>query len=191
MTQKDGDISLGKFISLILRHHPEKIGITLDEEGWADTDELIDGINSAGRKIDMQTLERIVRENNKQRYSFNSDRSKIRANQGHSINVDVKMQEMTPPDILYHGTALRFLDSIKSGGIKKMDRLYVHLSNDIQTAVKVGQRHGKPAVLAVDAKAMNDDGHVFYISENRVWQSEDIPWKYVKQIITDNFDEEK
>lgn len=181
----NNDINLSRFISLILRHRPETIGITLDNEGWADTQKLLAGINASGRRIDMETLERIVRENNKQRYSFNSDKTKIRANQGHSIPVEVGMREAVPPDKLYHGTASRFLDSIKRDGIKKMSRLYVHLSRDAETAVTVGSRHGKPIVLVIDAKAMHADGYIFRLSDNGVWQSADIPWKYVTEIITD------
>ena len=184
MSNINDDISLGRFISLILRHHPEKIGITLDNEGWADTKDLLDGINSSGRKIDIETLERIVRENNKKRYSFNNDKSKIRANQGHSIPVEVGMQIKIPPDRLYHGTAIRFLDSIRMNGIRKMSRLYVHLSKDINTAFDVGKRHGAAVVLVVDTKKMHEDGFVFRLSDNNVWQSDDIPWKYVIEIIS-------
>ena len=182
---KNNDVNLGRFISLILRHQPETIGITLDKEGWADTQELLDGINASGRSIDMETLERIVRENNKQRYSFNEDKTKIRANQGHSIPVEVGMQTLVPPDKLYHGTASRFLDAIKKDGIRKMSRLYVHLSKDIETALTVGKRHGSPIVLVVNTKQMHEDGFVFKLSDNGVWQSEDIPWNYVTEIITD------
>ena len=182
---RNDDISLGRFISLVLRHHPEAIGIALDNEGWADTEQLLDGINRTGRKINMDTLERIVRENNKQRYSFNADKSRIRANQGHSIPVDIKMQQLTPPDRLYHGTAEDKLPLIKQSGIKKMSRLYVHLSKDIETAVTVGSRHGKPVILVIDTAAMAADGYTFMLSDNGVWQSEDIPWKYVLDIITD------
>ncbi|MDO5516966.1 MAG: RNA 2'-phosphotransferase [Clostridium sp.] len=174
------DVRLGKFISLILRNKPEVIGISLDKHGWADVDELIKGINKSGRKIDFETLDRIVRENNKQRYSFNDDKTKIRANQGHSINVDVELKEVIPPDVLYHGTATRFLYSIKDKGILKMSRLYVHLSKDVDTALNVGKRHGKPIVLAIDTGAMIKDSYKFYLSVNDVYLCDDIPWKYVR-----------
>lgn len=177
------DVELGKFISLILRHKPQVIGITLDQNGWADTQELLAGINASNRYIDMEILERIVRENNKKRYSFNEDKSRIRANQGHSISVNVEMKEMTAPDELYHGTADRFLDSIKEKGILKMNRQYVHLSADVETAKAVGKRHGKPVVLVIDTKKMAEDGYTFWLSDNGVWQSEDIKWEYVKKII--------
>lgn len=182
-SSRSKDVELGKFISLILRHKPQVIGITLDQNGWADTQELLAGINASGRYIDMEILERIVRENNKKRYSFNEDKSRIRANQGHSISVNVEMKEMTPPDALYHGTADRFLDSIREKGILKMNRQYVHLSADAETAKAVGKRHGKPVVLVIDTKKMAEDGYIFWLSDNGVWQSEDIKWEYVKKIV--------
>lgn len=177
---KNSDIRLGKFISLILRHNPEIIGIKLDEHGYADVDELIDGVNKSGKEIDFETLERIVRENEKNRYSFNEDKSKIRANQGHSIKVDLGLKEVIPPEILYHGTAERFLESIKEKGILKMCRQYVHLSKDKETAINVGKRHGKPIVACIDTQAMVKDGYKFYISQNKVYLCDDIKWKYIK-----------
>ncbi|MGN0144665.1 MAG: RNA 2'-phosphotransferase [Clostridium sp.] len=179
----NNDAKLGKFISLILRHKPETIGISLDPHGWAEVSELIDGINKCGHKIDFETLDRIVRENNKKRYSFNEDKTKIRANQGHSVNVDVELKKVIPPEVLYHGTAERFLDSIKEKGILKMSRQYVHLSENKETAVNVGKRHGKPIVLAIDTKSMMKDGFEFYLSENRVYLCKYIPWKYVSLVI--------
>jgi putative RNA 2'-phosphotransferase len=171
------DISI--FISLILRHKPSEIGITLDEHGWANVNELIEGINRTGRHINMEILEEIVRTDNKGRYSFNEDHTLIRANQGHSIPVDVELKEATPPDILYHGTATRFMDSIEQQGIKPMSRLYVHLSQDLETAIKVGQRHGQCVVLLIDTKQMCSDGVKFYLSENGVWLTKYVDWKYV------------
>ena len=173
---------LGVFISLILRHKPETIGIALDKHGWANVKELIKGINNTGRKIDMETLEEIVRTDNKGRYSFNANKTLIRANQGHSVHVDVEPKEVTPIDTLYHGTATRFLDGIKQQGIKAMSRLYVHVCEDLETAIKVGNRHGKCAVLVIDAKRMFDDGVKFYLSENGVWLTKHIDWKYVKEV---------
>lgn len=173
---------LSIFISLILRHKPEEIGITLDEHGWANVKDLIAGINNTGRKINMEILEEIVCTDNKGRYSFNDKKTLIRANQGHSIPVDVELKEATPPSILYHGTATRFLDSMKQQGIKSMSRLYVHLSKDLETAVQVGNRHGNCAVLIIDTKQMTEDGIKFYLSENGVWLTKYIDWKYVKEI---------
>lgn len=176
------DKRLSIFISLILRHKPDVIGITLDEYGWANVKELIDGINGSGRTINMEMLEEIVRTDNKGRYSFNESKELIRANQGHSVDVNVELKETKPPDILYHGTATKFLDNIKHQGVRSMSRLYIHLSKDLDTAVSVGRRHGKCAVLVVDAKRMFDDGVKFYLSENSVWLTKYIDWKYIKDV---------
>lgn len=173
---------LSVFISLILRHKPSEIGITLDKHGWANVKELIEGINNSGRKIDMEALEEIVRTDNKGRYSFNENKTLIRANQGHSIPVDIEFKEVVPPDVLYHGTATKSLDSIKQQGVKSMSRLYVHLSKDLETAIKVGERHGKCVVLVIDTKKMYDNGIKFYLSENGVWLTKHIDWQYVKEI---------
>ncbi|MBK1812235.1 RNA 2'-phosphotransferase [Clostridium sp. YIM B02505] len=179
MKENRKDLELGKFISLILRHSPETIGITLDEHGWAKVEELIEGINRVGKTIDFETLERIVKENNKQRYSFSDDRTKVRANQGHSIEVDVELEESIPPKYLYHGTSTRFIDSIMSVGIQKQSRKYVHLSMDLDTALSVGKRHGKPVVLKIDSIRMFDDGHKFYLSKNGVWLTDYVSVKYI------------
>ena len=177
-----GKDKLSIFISLILRHKPDTIGITLDSHGWANVKELIDGINKTGRKIDMEILEEIVRTDNKGRYSFNEDKTLIRANQGHSIHVDVELKEAIPPSILYHGTSTRFLDNIRQKGIKPMSRLYVHLSKDLETAIKVGNRHGLCVVLIIDTEKMVKDGIKFYISENGVWLTKYVDSKYIKRI---------
>lgn len=175
---------LSKFLSLILRHKPEEIDICLDENGWADVSELINGINNTGRKINFELLKEIVKTDNKGRYSFNEDMTKIRANQGHSINVDVNLKEIIPPDVLYHGTAERFILNIldKKQGLKSMSRLYVHMSKDYDTAVKVGVRHGNPIVLKIDAKQMKKDGYVFYLSENGVFLTKTVPYKYLEKV---------
>ena len=170
--QSSGDVRLGKFLSLVLRHNPDAAGISLDEHGWADVQELLAGVCRSGRQINMETLERIVRENNKQRYSFNADHTKIRANQGHSLQVDVELTAIKPPRYLYHGTAVRFLPAIQQEGIKKMNRQYVHLSGDFQTAMEVGRRHGSSVVITINAEAMAHDGVTFYLSENGVWLCE-------------------
>ena len=178
MEQRESDIKLGRFLCLVLRHHPEEVGIILDEHGWADVGALLDGVCSTGRQIDRETLERIVREDNKQRYTFNEDHSRIRANQGHSIQVDVELRKVQPPQYLYHGTATRFLPAIQEEGIKRMNRQYVHLSPDYQTAVAVGHRYGVPVVLRVDAGAMAQNGMAFFRSENGVWLCEYVPPEY-------------
>ncbi len=170
---------LSVFISLVLRHKPDAAGIQLDEHGWADVDELIEGVNHTGRKIDMDILEEIVRTDNKQRYSFNDDKTLIRANQGHSIPVDVELDEKRPPQYLYHGTAERFLAAIMAEGLRPMSRLYVHLSKDEETAVKVGKRHGSPVVLKVKAGEMYNNGNKFYLSKNGVWLTKYVEKKYI------------
>ncbi len=170
---------LSIFISLALRHQPDAAGIQLDEHGWANVNELIEGIKNTGRQIDMDILEEIVQTDNKQRYSFNQDKTLIRANQGHSISVDVELEEKQPPQYLYHGTADRFLNSIMAEGLKPMSRLYVHLSKDEETAVKVGKRHGKPVVLKIKAEEMWKDGIKFYLSQNGVWLTKYVDTKYI------------
>ena len=174
--------STSRFISLILRHKPETIGITLDEHGWADVQALIDGINAIGKyHLDMELLEEIVRTDEKQRYSFSEDRTLIRANQGHSIPVDVELEEKTPPDILWHGTGEKYVSSIDGQGLIPKSRLYVHLSVDIETARNVGSRHGKPVIYKIDCKKMVEDGYHFYLSANKVWLTKEVPVKYLKK----------
>ncbi len=172
------DVKLSKFLSLVLRHRPEAAGVTLDEHGWAEVRALLRGVCGTGRQIDMETLERIVREDDKQRYSFNKNHNRIRANQGHSLPVDVELREAKPPRYLYHGTAVRFLPAIQAEGIKKMTRQYVHLSGDRETAVAVGRRYGAPVVLRVEAEAMALSGITFYRSENGVWLCDYVPLGY-------------
>ena len=173
--------STSKFISLILRHRPEVIGITLDEHGWADVEELLAGINRT-RPLDMAGLEEIVRTDEKQRYSFNADKTKIRANQGHSVPVDVELRAVTPPALLYHGTGEKYVASIESQGLIPKTRLYVHLSGDNETAYKVGARHGRPRVFEVHAGQMAADGYVFYRSVNGVWLTKEVPARYLTRI---------
>lgn len=173
------EINTSKFIALILRHKPEVIGIHLDEHGWAKVDELIAGISKT-QKFDRTMLEEIVRTDNKQRYSFNEDKTKIRANQGHSIPVNVELEQKTPPDVLWHGTGKKYVSSIKAEGLIPKTRLYVHLSADPDTAIKVGSRHGKPVVYEVAAKEMQTDGYVFFRSVNGVWLTKHVPVKYLR-----------
>lgn len=170
-----------KFISLILRHKPETIGITLDEHGWANVEELIEGIGRT-RPFDMKMLEEIVRTDNKQRYSFNEDKTLIRANQGHSIPVDVELPVTAPPEYLYHGTGQKYVESIDQIGLIPKSRLYVHLSAEVETAVTVGRRHGKPVVYRVKSGRMQKDGYAFYLSVNGVWLTKEVPVKYLEKI---------
>lgn len=171
---------ISKYIALILRHKPETIGISLDEHGWANVDELIHGINKE-YPFTFDNLETIVNTDDKQRYSFNEDKTLIRANQGHSIPVDVELEEATPPDVLWHGTGEKYVDSIDQQGLISKSRLYVHLSSDIDTAIKVGSRHGKPVVYAVDCKSMAKDGYKFYLSVNKVWLTKSVPVRYLSK----------
>ena len=172
---------IGKFISLILRHEPEKIGLQLDEAGWADVDELLAGLKRKGRDISFAQLQDLVTTNDKQRYSFNADQTRIRANQGHSLKLDLQLAAAEPPEQLYHGTATRFLDSIREQGLVKGSRHHVHLSADTETAQKVGSRHGKPVILTVAAQAMSAAGYTFYCSENGVWLTEFVPVEYLNE----------
>jgi putative RNA 2'-phosphotransferase len=173
---------IGKYLSLILRHKPETIGIELDSHGWASVDELIDGVKKTYPEISFAFLKEIVSSDNKQRYSFNDDKTKIRANQGHSISVDLELKPVCPPDILYHGTGEKYVNSIDSEGLIKKSRQYVHLSADTDTAKKVGIRHGKPVIYSIDSKKMYEEGYSFYLSENGVWLTNDVPVQYLKKV---------
>ena len=152
----------------------------MDEHGWANVDELIAGIAKT-QSFDMAMLEEIVATDNKQRYSFNEDHTLIRANQGHSIPVDVELKEINPPEILYHGTGEKYVASIDEQGLIPKSRLYVHLSKDEETAVNVGKRHGKPVVYKVHSGDMHRDGYVFYQSVNGVWLTKSVPVKYLEK----------
>lgn len=158
-------------LAYLLRHDKEYV---FDEHGYRDVDDLI-----KNHSFTMSMLETIVRENNKKRFEFNDDKTKIRACQGHSVKVDVELKEATPPDILYHGTVEKYLDSIRDIGLQKGTRLHVHLSKDIATAIAVGRRHGEPVVLAVDSKSMVQDGFKFYLSNNGVWLVDNVPVIYI------------
>ena len=173
--------NISKYLSLILRHKPEVIGISLDEHGWTNVEELIAGI-AKDYDFNMELLEEIVRSDEKQRYSFNEDKTLIRANQGHSVPVDVELVEQIPPDILWHGTGEKYVSAIDTEGLIPKSRLYVHLSKDEDTATKVGTRHGKPVVYHVLAKKMYDDGYKFFISVNGVWLTKTVPVKYLRKV---------
>lgn len=163
-----------RFLSLILRHKPETIGITLDKNGWADVSAILGGMN-----IDKETLDKIVETDAKGRYEYNESGDKIRARQGHSIDVDVELEEKEPPDILYHGTAIKFMGAIQTAGLIPMNRKYVHLSSNVETASKVGARHGKPIVLEIKAKQMYNAGYKFYLSRNNVWLTDSVKPEYL------------
>lgn len=176
MTQEQNNlIRKGKQLSFLLRHDTE---YRFDEHGYRDVQDLVQ--NHGFTKDEIVEL---VETNDKQRYEFNDDKSKIRARQGHSVNINVDLKETLPPDVLFHGTATRFLDSIREKGILKMSRNYVQLSEKIDTAMEVGKRHGKPVVLAVDTKTMREDGVKFYLSNNNVWLTEFVDSKYIPAIL--------
>lgn len=175
--------SLSKYISLILRHKPEIIGIKLDEHGWAKVSELINGISRNKGKFSIDILEEIVETDNKQRYSFNEDKTLIRANQGHSISVDVELEECKPPKYLWHGTSEKYMLSIDKIGLIPKNRLYVHLSKDIDTALSVGKRHGKPIIYKVFSGKMYDNGIKFYLSKNRIWLTKNVSIEYLEKVI--------
>lgn len=170
---------VSKFISLILRHKPETIGISLDKHGWANVDKLIKGISDNYPGFNMDILEEIVRTDEKQRYSFNEDKTLIRANQGHSIQVDVELEEVEPPEYLYHGTGEKYAGLIDRDGLIPKSRLYVHLSKDVNTAIDVGKRHGQPVIYLVDSGKMCRQGHKFYCSANGVWLTNNVPVEFL------------
>jgi len=172
-------VKTSKFLSLVLRHKPEEIGLTLDENGWADVDELLRLVSAGGRQLTRELLERVVAENDKKRFAFSDDGTCIRASQGHSIEIDLALTPSEPPELLYHGTASRFVDSIRETGLHSGDRQHVHLSLDAATATKVGQRHGKPVVLTIRARAMAAAGYQFFFSANGVWLTDRIPPEFI------------
>lgn len=179
-----------RYIALILRHKPETIDIKLDEHGWARVGELIKGVSKT-HPLTMEMLEKIVEIDDKQRFAFNEDKTLIRANQGHSVSVDVQLKEAVPPKILYHGTAEKYVESIERSGLLPKSRLYVHLSDNSETAIKVGSRHGNPMVYTVDAERMSNDGYVFYRSANGVWLTKAVPIEYLEKNQSDKYGEEK
>lgn len=174
-------VKISKFLSKHLRHAPEAIGITLEPGGWVEVETLLEACAKHGMRISRETLNTVVTDNSKQRFGFDETGTRIRANQGHSTNVTLEFESLTPPETLYHGTATKFLPSIFESGLKRMKRHHVHLSSDTETAAKVGLRHGKLAMLEVDARAMVEAGFIFYRSENNVWLVDFVPTKYLSQ----------
>lgn len=174
-------VQQSKFLSRVLRHQPERINIRLDSNGWVPVDLLIEAYTKHGMILNREMLERIVEQNNKKRFSFSEDGLKIRANQGHSVTVDLNLEPIEPPERLYHGTAGHNLPSIRKNGLVKGKRHHVHLSENPTTAHQVGQRHGKPVILQIAAKQMHQDGYPFYRSANGVWLTEFVPVRYIKE----------
>lgn len=174
------DMRISKFISLLLRHKPQEADLILDEYGWCNTSDLIKGLNIKGFKANLEDVKRIVREDDKQRYCFNEDKTKIRASQGHSIKINLELKSIKPPTVLYHGTSKRVIENILKQGINKQNRQYVHLSDNLETASKVGKRHGELIILEINSEQMFLDGYKFYLSENKVWLADFVPMKYIK-----------
>lgn len=172
--------SISKFLSLVLRHEPQKIGIVLDDQGWTDCQDLLAACAKHGKRFDHATLLEVVRTSDKQRFALSPDGSRIRANQGHSVSVDLALTARTPPDHLHHGTIAQFLDAIRREGLKKGARHHVHLSPDLTTATKVGQRRGKPVILRIRAADMAKAGHDFFLSENGVWLTDAVPAGFIE-----------
>lgn len=172
-------VRISKFLSLVLRHKPETIGLELDEQGWARVDELLSKANMADLPMDRVLLRQVVEGSDKKRFAFSADGEKIRANYGHSIAIDLGRESAEPPEFLFHGTAIRFIVSIKMKGIIPQERIHVHLSPDEESAMEVGRRHGSPIVLTIKARRMYEDGFKFYPSASGIWLTEKVPSEYI------------
>ncbi|MCD9185967.1 MAG: RNA 2'-phosphotransferase [Pyrinomonadaceae bacterium] len=171
---------ISKFLSLVLRHAPETVGLSLDENGWLKIEDLRKACAAHGKSFTVAELEEVVAANDKKRFAFDETKTKIRASQGHSINVEIEFERKTPPEILYHGTAERNVGVIFSSGLQKMKRHHVHLSADTETARRVGARYGKPVLLEVNTKAMLAENHEFFVSANGVWLTDEVPPRFLK-----------
>jgi putative RNA 2'-phosphotransferase len=181
MTERNDErrtVKVSKYLSKHLRHQPARIGLTLDESGWVEIGTLLEAAAAHGFRISRDELDHVVATNDKQRFAIEGTR--IRASQGHSIDVDLGLPPAKPPAYLYHGTVARNLDAIRAEGLRPMNRHDVHLSPDRDTAARVGARRGRPVVLTVDAGAMHRDGHVFHVSANGVWLTEAVPPQYLR-----------
>ncbi|MGE0741304.1 MAG: RNA 2'-phosphotransferase [Hyphomonadaceae bacterium] len=173
-------VRISKTLSYWLRHRPDEAGLTLDAQGWAPVDQVLQALAERALPGDFETLLTVVEQSDKQRYELTPDLMGIRARQGHSVNIDLALAPAVPPTVLYHGTVERFLDAIVSEGLSKMRRHHVHLSPDVETALRVGARRGKPVVLEVDAAAMHRDGRIFYVTQNAVWLTDHVPAIYLR-----------
>ncbi len=173
-------VKISRFMSLVLRHKPELVGLTLDAEGWTPVDDLLAALARSGRPLTRRMLERVVSENDKQRFTMSDDGQRIRANYGHSVQIDLGLEPREPPEVLFHGTASRSVGSIMARGIRPAGRRYVHLSIDEPTAAAVGRRHGKPVVLGIRAQSMHERGFVFYCSESGIWLTHLVPPEFIE-----------
>lgn len=185
MTSKR-NVTISKYLSKHLRHEPDVIGLTLEPGGWLSIDALLTAAAQHGFRNSREELDEVVRDNDKQRFAIDESGTKIRANQGHSVDVDLQLAPITPPERLYHGTATRFADAIRRDGLIKMARHHVHLSADITTAQKVGMRHGKPIVFVIDTVNMLQEGYLFYRSDNGVWLVDRVPPQYLSELERSN-----
>ncbi|MCV2457985.1 RNA 2'-phosphotransferase [Streptomyces sp. ICN988] len=176
--QQERSVKVSKYLSKHLRHQPERIGLALDEGGWVEIDTLIAAAAAHGFRVTRDELHHVVATNDKRRFTV--DGTRIRASQGHSIDVDLGLPPATPPPYLFHGTVARHLEAIRTEGLRPMNRHDVHLSPDRATATRVGARRGRPVVLSVDAAAMHRDGHVFHVSANGVWLTKAVPSRYLR-----------
>ena len=172
-------IHISKYLALHLRHQPDAIGLTLEPGGWVAVEELLRCASNNRFPIKRVELDEVVAQCQKQRYAFDETGLKIRANQGHSVEVDLQLEPVTPPEVLYHGTGAQNRDAILATGIKKISRQHVHLSPDVATARTVGTRHGKPLIFVVAARSMNDNGHEFFQAKNGVWLTDHVPPEFL------------
>jgi putative RNA 2'-phosphotransferase len=173
-------IRTSKFLSLVLRHEPERVGLKLGEAGWVGVDELLQAVNASGVALTLEQLQHIVATSDKKRFAFSEDGQRIRASQGHSVEVDLQYPPQTPPEVLYHGTATRFLDGIRKDGLQRMERHDVHLSAETKVTLQVGGRHGKPVLLTIRAGEMHRAGFVFRCSANGVWLVDRVPATFIE-----------
>ncbi|MET0647371.1 MAG: RNA 2'-phosphotransferase [Pyrinomonadaceae bacterium] len=175
-------VRISKYLSLHLRHEPERLGLELAPGGWVGVEELLDACARRGFPVSREELGEVVARNDKRRFSFDEASQRIRANQGHSVEVDLQLERSEPPPVLYHGTGERSAGTITAEGLRRMSRHHVHLSSDAETARRVGARHGRPVVFAVDAARMVGAGHEFYVSANGVWLVERVPAEYLRRL---------
>ena len=176
-----GLIKTSNYLSSIMRHKPEIIDVQLDEYGWADVEKIVSGIRKT-HELNIELLEKIVETDEKHRYSFNFDKTLIKANYGHSVPINIEPLLAVPPKDLYHGTADKYMESIDSQGIFAKSRNYVHLSSNIENAINVGRRHGNPVVYKIATEDMQADGYKFYKAESGVWLTKEVPLKYITKL---------
>lgn len=175
-------VRFSKTLSYWLRHRPDEAGLTLDTAGWTSVDDVLGALGRAGLPADIDALLRVVEENDKQRFELSPDLQRIRARQGHSVEIELDLAPVTPPTLLYHGTVDRFLDAIMAEGLRKMRRHHVHLSSTLETAQRVGARRGRAIVLEIDAATMSADGAIFFVTENGVWLTESVAPRYLRRL---------